>query len=72
MPALNNNTQYCHCVDRNNSDNLIIPGTLTVAGVAVAPVALLSEAPVALEESGVTAAQLYTALASLGLVVDVA
>lgn len=32
---------------------------------------LFPAAPVALEESGVTAAQIYTALATLGLVVDV-
>lgn len=35
MPELNSNTIYCHLVDREDSDNLVVPGTLTVAGVAV-------------------------------------
>lgn len=35
MPALNNNTLYCHLVDREDSDNLVVPGTLTVGGVEV-------------------------------------
>ena len=32
MPALNTNTQYCHLVDRQDSDSLIVPGSLTVTG----------------------------------------
>ena len=32
MPALSPNTLYCHLVDRQDSDNLIVPGDLTVTG----------------------------------------
>lgn len=35
MSALNDNTLYCHLVDPEDSDNLIVPGTLTVGGVVV-------------------------------------
>lgn len=72
MPALNGNTQYCHLVDREDSDNLVVPGTLTVAGVALTPVDL-SDAPVEVDSASVTlAADLHAALVTLGLVVDVA
>lgn len=72
MPALNTNTVYCHLVDREDSDNLVVPGTVTIAGVAVAPVAELSAAPVSLERTAVTAEQIYDALVTLGLLVDIA
>lgn len=35
MPALDPNTVYCHLVDREDSDNLVVPGTLLVGGSPV-------------------------------------
>ena len=35
MPALNGNTQYCHLVSREDSDSLIVPGTIAVGGVSL-------------------------------------
>lgn len=32
MPDLNSDTVYCHLVDREDSDNLIVPGNITVTG----------------------------------------
>lgn len=55
-------------------DVATITGPVTVVGAVVATTvngATLAGAPIALEETSVTAAQLYTALASLGLVVDI-
>lgn len=33
MPSLNSNTRYCHLVDGDNSDNLVILGSLKTASI---------------------------------------
>ncbi len=66
MPALNNNTHYCHFVDRNNSDNIVLPGALDHDGTTVG---FYGTAPIAKQTGvAVSLAGIHAALVALGLI----